>query len=550
MSYCPERPLRHVPLDPEALRSKLALAEQALEHICDGVILVDVDWRITFANSNAAELVERPIDELVGQDFWEVFPEAGGHEFGAPYREAMRTQESQHLEAYYGPVRGWFDVRATPSATGLTLSFHNVNERRAAVAAQQALIGRLEEALSRQNQTQSVVVALAEALSVEDVATSVLQLANQTLGTVFAGVALLSDDGESLQFVPLNSQPGATVAGWGAHRLDLASPLTECVRLRQPMYHASPAELLATYPNLAVTVEEAGERAFASVPLLVGGRVIGALLLSWATERVFTEQDRSFLRMLAAQCAQAVERSQLIGRQRDVAETLQQAMLPDDLPAVEGAQISACYLPATTGMTVGGDWYDAFTLTDGGLVFAVGDVSGHGVQAAAVMGQVRNSLRAYIIEGHDPAGALSKLDELVDHAGHGLFATAIVASYQAPTGELVWSNAGHPPLVVRTKGGPRFLEGHLAAPIGVRGPLPHVNNRVVLEIGDVVIGYTDGLIERRNEDLGEGLDRLISNVEVAAEKVADGDWCKHLVDVVLGDSPREDDICLLVVQRV
>ncbi len=180
----------------------------------------------------------------------------------------------------------------------------------------------------------------------------------------------------------------------------------------------------------------------------------------------------------------------------------------------------------------------------------MGDVSGHGVQAAAVMGQVRNSLRAYIIEGHDPAGALNKLDELVDHAGHGLFATAMVASYQAATGELVWSNAGHPPLVVRTKGGPRFLEGHVAAPIGVRGPLPHVNNRVVLEIGDVVIGYTDGLIERRNEDLGDGLDRLISNVEVAAAKVADVHWCKDLVDAVLGDVPREDDICLLVVQRV
>jgi serine phosphatase RsbU (regulator of sigma subunit) len=545
----PERALGDASLEAEATRAELAHAAQALEHVSDGVILVDVCWRITFANSTASALVGRTVEELVGHDFWDVFPDAVAHEFGERYREAMRTQEPQHLEAYYGPLQGWFDVRATPSPTGLTLTFQNVDERRAALADHEALVGRLEEALSRQNQTQSVVMTLADALSVEDVAASVLQLANWTLGTAVAGVALLSEDGESLRFVTLDSLPSAAVAEWGTLAMDVSSGLTDCVRLRRPMYNSSRGELLATYPNLAATVEEAGTHAFASVPLLVGGRVIGALSMSWRTERVFTEQDRAFLRMLAAQCAQAVERTQLIGRQRDVAETLQQAMLPDDLPTVEGTEVSACYLPTRTGMAVGGDWYDGFTLGDGRLVFAVGDVSGHGVQAAAVMGQVRNALRAYIVEGHDPAGALANLDELVDHAGHGLFATAIVASYRPATGELVWSNAGHPPLVLRTPSGSRFLEGHVAAPVGVRGPVRHVNDRIVLEKGDTLIAYTDGLIERRNEDLADGLSRLITAVDVVADRVVGGGWCEELVDLVLGDVLREDDICLLVLQR-
>lgn len=546
----PERSLRDAPSEAEAARTRLAHAAQALEHVSDGVIVVDLCWRITVANSTAAALIEHTVEELVGHDFWEVLPHAVAHEFGDRYREAMRTQEPQHFEAYYGPLRGWFDVRAVPSPLGLTLSFQNVNERRAALAHQDALVGRLEEALSRQNQTQAVVVALAEALCVEDVAASVLQLANRTLATKDAFVALLSDDGESLRFVTFDRLPSATLAERGALRLDVASGVTDCVRLRQPMYHSSRAELLATYTNLAATVEEAGTHAFASVPLLVGGRAIGALSMSWTAERAFTEQDRAFVRMLAAQCGQAVERTQLIARQRDVAETLQQAMLPEDLPRVEGAEVSACYLPATTGMTVGGDWYDGYILADGRLVFAVGDVSGHGVQAAAVMGQVRNSLRAYILEGHDPAGALTRLDELVDHAGHGLFATVIVASYQPATGELVWSNAGHPPLLLRTKSGPRFLQGHVAAPVGVRGPVSHLNDRVVLQNGDTLVAYTDGLIERRDEDLGDGLARLMTRVDVAAARVSDGGWCEELVDVVLGDVPRDDDICLLALQRV
>ena len=546
----PEHSLRDAPPEEEAARTRLAHAAQALEHVSDGVIVVDLCWRITVANSTAAALVEHTVDELVDHNFWEVFPQAVGQEFGDRYREAMRTQEPQHFEAYYGPLRGWFDVRAVPSPLGLTLSFQNVNERRAALAHQDALVGRLEEALSRQNQTHAVVVALADALCVEDVAASVLQLANATLATKDAFVALLSDDGESLRFVTFDPRPSATLAEGGAPRLDVSSGLTDCVQLREPMYHSTRAELLATYPNLAAAAEEAGTHAFASVPLLVGGRAIGALSMSWTTERVFTEQDLAFVRMLAAQCGQAVERTQLIARQRDVAETLQQAMLPEDLPRVEGAEVAACYLPATTGMTVGGDWYDGYTLVDGRLVFAVGDVSGHGVQAAAVMGQVRNSLRAYILEGHDPAGALARLDELVDHAGHGLFATVIVASYQPATGELVWSNAGHPPLLLRTKSGPRFLDGHVAAPVGVRGPVSHLNDRVVLEHGDTLVAYTDGLIERRDEDLGAGLERLMTGVDVAAGLVADGGWCEDLVDVVLGNVPRDDDICLLALQRV
>ena len=503
------------------------LARTALEHVNDGVLLVDADWRIVYANGTAASITHVPVEGLVDHRFFDVFPEAEGSELGDRYRDAMRTQEIQELEAYHGAQHGWLAVRALPSPTLLTLCFQSIDERRAAAGTQAALVTTLEQALSRLRITQSVIVALAEAGTVVEVSTAVLRLATKTLHATLAGIALLVDEGRALRFISLVAPGGEPVEIKEPVLVDERNPLADCVRSRQAQYTPTSAHL----------------------PLAVRGRALGALSLSWPSEHVFTQQDREFMVMLAAQCAQAIERTQLISRQRDVAETLQQAMLPDVIPTVDGVEVSACYFPATTDLTVGGDWYDVFTLEDGRIALAVGDVSGHGVQAAAVMGQVRNSLRAYLMEGHGPALALTKLDALVERADHGLFATAIVAIYSPHTGALVWASAGHPPLVLRTPSGTRLLEGPVAAPIGVRGPDPHADQHLVLEVGDFVVGYTDGLVERRREDLSASLHRLLRAVHRSSVPEAGAPWCAALVETMLGDETRADDICVLVAKR-
>lgn len=524
------------------------LATTALEHVSDGVLLVDVDWRIVYANGNAASISHVPVAELVGQQLWQVFPDVDG-DAGGRYRMAMRTQEIQEIEAYHGPALGWLSVRALPAPTLLTLCFQSTDARRAAADAQAALVTTLEQALTRLRVTQTVIVALAEASTVVEVATAVLRLTTRTLDTTRAGVALLVDDDRALRFISLVAPAGEAVEVLAPVPVHERSALADCVRRRQPLYHGTRHELLSAYPSQHATFADSDGEAFANLPLAVRDRVLGALSLTWAEDRVFTQHDRDFMFMLAAQCAQAIERTQLISRQHDVAEVLQQAMLPEVIPTVDGLELAACYCPATTDLTVGGDWYDAFTLADGRIALAVGDVSGHGVQAAAVMGQVRNSLRAYLVEGHGPALALTKLDELVERAEHGLFATVMVAIYTPHTGELVWASAGHPPLVLRTPSGTRLLEGPVAAPIGVRGPDPHVDQHLVLDVGDVVVGYTDGLIERRHEDLGVGLDRLTRAVQRAATPDAGAPWCETLVDTMLGDRTRADDVCVLVARR-
>lgn len=528
--------------DPEPGWEAIGRAAQALEDVNEGVIVLDSEWVIVYANANAARFVSKAKDELLDLNFWSVFPEAYDHEFGVLYREAMATQERHHLEAYYGPLQGWFDVRVIPTPAGLTLFFAQVNDRRRIEENQRALVARLESALTRQSQTQAVVVALAEAMSIDDVASIVQQLTNATLGASFAGLALLNDPRTHLEFVGVDGEPPMST--------DVANAVTDSIRLRRALFHGTRAEHLASYPGLSMDVEPADVSATASVPLIAGGLATGVLALRWVDEREFSDQDRSFLRMLGSQAALAIERTTLIGRQRNVAETLQQAMLPDDLPIVDGVEVNACYLPATVDLSVGGDWYDAFIISGGRIVFAVGDVSGHGVEAAAVMGQVRNSLRAYMIDVEAPAAALTKLDEVVSRSGHGLFATVIVGVYDPASGELVWANAGHPPLVLSNADGSRFLATATGVPVGIGHPLDHLDERITLEVGDTIVGYTDGLIERRGEDLDVGMARLVASIMATADKIGSGEWCTDLVDHALGDTRRDDDICVLAMHRV
>ncbi len=436
-----------------------------------------------------------------------------------------------------------------PAPTGLTVYFQDVNERRIWAAAQEMLVAQLEEALRRQADTQALVAALAESLTVDEIAAVVLDQAHRTLGTIFAGVALLDDDGRALRFVTLEPLPAETEAEWAEVPLKVASALTDAVRMRRPIFHGSQTVLLEEYPHLAGTVEIAQNHAFASVPMEAGRQVIGALSMSWSEERDFTEEDQAFMRTLAAQCAQAIERAQLLARQVDVADALQRAMLPDELPMLDGLEVSACYIPATTDLTIGGDWYDAFELGDGRIAFAVGDVSGHGLPAAGVMGRIRNGLRAYLIDRHGPAASLEKLDTMVGLDGHGLFATVVVAVYEPATGELVWSNAGHPPPLIRGAGKARFLEGHVGAPVGVGGQGGHREARVVLDPGHSLIAFTDGLVERRRENLDEGFARLLEAVAVEGLDLTSA-GCEALVHHLTEGGSRDDDICVLMVHRL
>jgi serine phosphatase RsbU (regulator of sigma subunit)/integral membrane sensor domain MASE1/anti-sigma regulatory factor (Ser/Thr protein kinase) len=233
---------------------------------------------------------------------------------------------------------------------------------------------------------------------------------------------------------------------------------------------------------------------------------------------------------------------EVVRREHMVAETLQRSFLPERLPDLDGVTVAARYVSGSHDVEVGGDWYDAVSL-DGRLVVVIGDVEGRGVRAAAAMGQLRNALRTYAFEGLGPADALSRLNRLVDDMGEGQFATVLFAELWLDRGELCLANAGHPPpLLWLPDGSTRYVDAGLAVPIAVSPASRFVEARVTLERGSTLILYTDGLIERRDASLGDGLARLAAEVAEGPPELEP--LLDHLLHR-LGGEQRPDDIALL-----
>ena len=247
-----------------------------------------------------------------------------------------------------------------------------------------------------------------------------------------------------------------------------------------------------------------------AVPLLSGGRVGGALSFSrQATRGPFAIDDLTMIEEVAARVAVFVETARMFTHQRNVAETLQRAFRPRDLPNVAGLTMSAAYQPGTIDIEVGGDWYDVIALDDGSVALAIGDVMGHGVDAAAAMAELRSGLRAHVFAQSGPGRCLGYIDTLLTNAGgaHDLFATGIAAVYDVRTRALTIANAGHPSPYVRHADGSLLALVEPAPLLGLdAGPRSEVTHQ--LSAGDIVLFFTDGVVEDRARSYDDGIAAL------------------------------------------
>ena len=245
--------------------------------------------------------------------------------------------------------------------------------------------------------------------------------------------------------------------------------------------------------------------------------------------------------------ARAERMSSEIGRlyveQRSVAETLQRAILPDEAPAIPGMQIAVRYLPGVSGAEVGGDWYDVVPLGGGRFVFVVGDVSGRGVRAAAMMASLHYASRAYALEGHPPAVILGQLTRTMDIAEDGHFATVLCGLVDVATHEVTLASAGHLPPLVCGGDGASLVPAKPGSPIGIAGSGAFEPTLLTTAARGTLIAYTDGLVERRGETLDAGLKRLQDAATARCGSSLD-DLLSSLVSELTGDSPT-DDIALI-----
>ncbi|MCS7475915.1 SpoIIE family protein phosphatase [Umezawaea endophytica] len=243
-----------------------------------------------------------------------------------------------------------------------------------------------------------------------------------------------------------------------------------------------------------------------------------------------------------------VEQDELLQREREIAQAMQQSLLPRELPELARLAASARYLPASTHAQTGGDWYEVLPLGDNVVALSVGDVVGKGPTAAAVMGQLRSALAGYLLEGHSPGAALERLDRFADRIKGAAGSTCACLTFNHDTGELRWTAAGHPPPLVVESETSRFLSDSGGAVLGVPDRGRYAEHRTVLEPGTSIVLYTDGLVERRGSLIDEGLDRLLRTASEARDLPPE-DLANAITGALLADG-HDDDVALVVVRHV
>jgi serine phosphatase RsbU (regulator of sigma subunit)/anti-sigma regulatory factor (Ser/Thr protein kinase) len=294
-------------------------------------------------------------------------------------------------------------------------------------------------------------------------------------------------------------------------------------------------------------LRESSVRGLLGVPLRVEERMLGVLFVGSTGPRAFTAADLSLLELAGERLAVALDRSQMYEREHFVAETLQRSLLPERLPEVTGASAASRYLPGE-GEAVGGDWYDLIPLRDGRAAVAMGDVVSRGVRAASVMGQLRNALRAYALDDHEPVAVLERLDTVARGMEGREMATLVYAVFDPVRGSLTYATAGHPPpLLIQPDGDVALLDDGRGPPLGALPDPVYSEGSARLEPGATLIVYTDGLVERRDMWIDEGIGRLVEAARGAAGREA-GAAVEIVVDALVGDAPAADDVAVLALR--
>ena len=297
-------------------------------------------------------------------------------------------------------------------------------------------------------------------------------------------------------------------------------------------------------------LRETGIRSMLGVPLSVDGRVIGVMHVGTLVGRSFGDDDVTLLQFAADRVARAIDQART-AEQRAATAILQRTLLPDALPEIPGLRFSAKYLPAGSGVKIGGDWYDVFPLAGARLAFVIGDVVGRGVLAASVMAEIRTALRAYMMLGHGLTEVVTMLNGLLISMGRKRGATLSIFDLDLDAEELDAVIAGHvPPLLVDPDGGTRLLEQRHGLPIGVRRDASYEAVRHPFPTGSKLLLYTDGLIERRGESIDEGLSRLAAAASHVAEAATHSTFADGVYHALLDESTLEDDVALFVVETL
>ncbi|RYC13910.1 PAS domain S-box protein [Nocardioides zhouii] len=560
--------------DTSEVREGEARLGRVLESMSSAFYQLDSDWKFTYVNSEAERLLGAGREQLAGESIWSAFPAAVGSAFEVNYREAVTTGRPVTFEAYYPPpLDAWYEVRAWPVPEGLAVYFLDITDRREA-----------QDALARSARRLALLAAVSEGLtSTLDPLELVRRLAGLLVPDLadWCLVTLVADPHasdwrrglEDVGWAHVDPAMHETVREYSALRLRAMtdeSYLAWTIReMTSTLMESDAADQVAAVLREGAARDrllELDPQSGAAVSLVARGRTVGVVtVFRGAGRRAMNADDVALLEDIGARAALALDNARLYEAQRNVSEALQRSMLTDP-PQPDHLQIVTRYSPASDVARIGGDWYDAFLQQSRGpggrdVVVVVGDVVGHDVEAAAAMGQVRGLLRGIAVHsGYAPAAVLSGVDEVMDTLRLETTATAVVARLEhhprpgAELGEQVvlrWAHAGHPPaLLIRPNGEVTRLadveDNDLL--LGLDPHTRRVEQVAFLEPHATLVFYTDGLVERRDRDVEEGIVALTEVLRELSPATQDLDeLCDQLLERMIGEQP-EDDVALLVVR--
>ncbi|WP_313896170.1 SpoIIE family protein phosphatase [Streptomyces sp. YIM 98790] len=503
-----------------------------------GIALFDTDLRYLRINDALSRLSGVHPDDVAGKTVLDVLPDHMAREIYEIQRQVLRTGRSV-IDL----------VMPSPDRTGArSLSFGRLTDRGGRtlgvgctvidITERREALEKIEHARQRLSLLDDVGLALADLLDVRRISEVLAQVLVPRFAD-YSGVMLLDEVISGGELPSRQRLAATTLRQTGVAAKQFTPAVERMLRSGQDVEFGTESifrrVLLSGFPYLVGSERELRETTYRDdpkvqaaielgihslmvLPLRARGTVLGLLVISRSGRRApFNGEDLALAGEVAARASVSLDNARLYARERESAVMLQRSLLPQRVPAPPGVQVGYRYVPAATGAEAGGDWFDVIPLGDGRVAFVIGDVIGHGLNAAATMGRLRTAVRTLAGMGLPPAALLRHLNELGDDLAPApdelLMATCIYAIYDPAERSCVLANAGHLPPLLLTRGPHtglwRARAVHLpeGMPLGLEDAR-FEERRIDVPDGAILVLYTDGLIERRGADITDGLEQM------------------------------------------
>ncbi|WP_406411843.1 SpoIIE family protein phosphatase [Streptomyces sp. NBC_01614] len=522
-------------------QSELAAAD-LVERLPLGTLALDLGGRITYVNTAAARLLGRPAKQLLGTEPWQALPWLDNIAYMDAYRTAMSSREHLALTVLRPPDQ-WLDLRLHTDDSGTSILI-TPDQSSKPLGTQPASPASTPPA-SRIHLLMALTAALTEAVGVQDV---VDLIADQILPAFGAhGMIMSAADAGRIQIIGSRGYDPALIEQFDGLPTDAdLTPAGRALATGASLFFANRGELARLYPRAP---QISDKHAWAFLPLLSSGRPIGCLLLAYNRPHTFTAAERSILTPLAGLIAQALDRARLYDAKHNLAHALQQTLLPHALPTVAGLEVAARYLPASQGVNIGGDFYDLIRLTNTTAAAVIGDVQGHDMTAAALMGQVRMAVHSHATAGAAPDQVLTRTDRDLADLNASRFVSCLYAHLDLARHQVTLASAGHPPPLLRHPDNRAHpVDVRPGPPLGLGFGTPSYP-LTTLPLGPetLLALYTDGLVEVPGTDITQTIADLAQHLSESSDLPL-----HQLVDRLVRHTRRTnrhtDDIALLLLQ--